>query len=113
MTRNEECAAFLKKYPQATNEEIAKEMDTSENNAKRIVSNLKSSGAIEVNYEDGIRNVTVHENLLNNKRMVENTTRREQVERMIEIVFDSLEYETQTENIINAGYLFVKLIDRL
>ena len=113
MTRKQEVANYLLNNQTATNQEVAETLEISESNAKRIISNLKTAGAIVVKKNNGERNIEVDMSKINSKVQSESLNRKEYVQQMIDLVFDSLENESQIENIINAGYLIVKLIDRL
>ncbi len=113
MTRVEECALFLLKEPEATNEEIAKELNISLNYAKKLVCDLKACGIANVSNSNGQRTIKVIEDKIKNKRVEENKTRKARIEQLLDVLFESIEQESQIENIVNAGNLIVKLLDRL
>lgn len=113
MKRTEEVAHFLAKFPNASNLEIANELQITEGYAKKIVHDLKKIGVIEVAKDGDGRTVQVFSEKLKNRRADENLTRKERIEQLLDIVFEALENESQIDNIISAGHLAVKLLDRL
>ena len=113
MKRSEEVARYLIDNPNASNLDISEELGISIGNAKRIFSDLKKAGIIEVSQTEDGRSTSVYVEKIGNKRVEKNLTRKARIEQLIEIVFETIEIETQTENVIALGHLAVKLLDRL
>lgn len=115
MTKYEMMVEFLLENPVATNQEIAEGLDISDGYAKQLVSNMRKLGIIEVvTTEKDERGFKVYpDKLTPSKRNKVSVKRKDIAERLLDIVFEALEEENQIENVINAGHLIVKLMDRM
>lgn len=115
MTKYEMMVEFLLENPVATNQEIAEGLGISDGYAKQLVSTMRKMGIIEVvtagNDERGFR--VFPDKLTPSRRNKVSTKRKDIAERLLDIVFEALEEESQIENVINAGHLIVKLMDRM
>ncbi|MBS4462903.1 MULTISPECIES: hypothetical protein [unclassified Facklamia] len=114
MTRFEQIAELLKEMPNATYEDMASELNITKGYAKTLISNMRKLGIIASKTVDGIREFEVFpEKIKPHNRKTAAWTRKDLAEQLLDIVFEALEEETQMENIINAGHLIIKLMDRL
>lgn len=114
MTNQEILVQYLIKNPSATNGQIANDMEMSEGYVKKSISTLKKATVIEVTKVCGERYITVYpERLKTRSNHMYSDDKKLYLEQMLDIVFEALDGEKQMENIVNAGHLVIKLLDRM
>lgn len=113
MTRKEEVALYLMGNPNATNNEIAETVGISEGYAKKIVSELKRQLHFDVNENNGERTIQVIKNIIRNERTDMTLSKREKLERLLDILIEAMEHETKFENLVAGSHAILKITDRL
>lgn len=113
MTRRDECLEQLLHDGSLSNVQLAENMGISEGYAKKLIHQLKKAEVIEIEDVDGQRIIKVNEERVHNKRVEKNVFRKARIEQVLDIVTEAMEHETHFDNLINAGHLIVKLLDRL
>ncbi|MBF0709748.1 MULTISPECIES: phage replisome organizer N-terminal domain-containing protein [unclassified Gemella] len=107
--------SYLEFYPSATNQEIAIHLNKSVENVKVMIYRLKKAGVITTENIDGKRYITVNWEVHGNVPKKENVDihMKEGLKRLADKILDTVEHESRTDYILEAGRLFIKIYDRL